>query len=71
MSENAQFAKACQENGIIFIGPSVEAIETMGSNRSKQAVSKFNVPLVPGTDQPITDVQEAKRLAAEIGFNTY
>ena len=69
LSENAQFAKACQENGIIFIGPSVEAIETMGSKlAAKQAVSKFNVPLVPGTDQPITDVQEAKRLAAEIGF---
>jgi acetyl-CoA carboxylase biotin carboxylase subunit len=69
LSENAHFAKACQENGIIFIGPSVEAIETMGSKlAAKQAVSKFNVPLVPGTDQPITDVQEAKRLAAEIGF---
>ncbi len=69
LSENAAFAKACEENGVIFIGPTVEAIEIMGSKlAAKQAVSRFDVPLVPGTDQPITDVQEAKRLAAEIGF---
>lgn len=69
LSENAAFAKACQENGIIFIGPSVEAIEVMGSKlAAKQAVSKFDVPLVPGTDQPISDVGEAKKLAEKIGF---
>lgn len=69
LSENAAFAKACSDNGIIFIGPSVEAIETMGSKlAAKQAVSKFDVPLVPGTDHPITDVTAAKKLAHEIGF---
>lgn len=69
LSENAAFAKACQENGITFIGPSVEAIEVMGSKlAAKQAVSKFDVPLVPGTDQPISDVGEAKKLAEKIGF---
>ncbi|MEZ5036650.1 MAG: acetyl-CoA carboxylase biotin carboxylase subunit [Chitinophagales bacterium] len=69
LSENAQFARACEENGIIFIGPSVLAIEVMGSKlAAKQAVGKYNVPLVPGTDQPITDIAEAKKLAAEIGF---
>lgn len=69
LSENATFAKACQDNGIIFIGPSVEAIETMGSKlAAKQAVSHFDVPLVPGTDQPITDIEEAKKLATAIGF---
>lgn len=69
LSENAAFAKACQDNGIIFIGPSVEAIEIMGSKlAAKQAVSKFDVPLVPGTDQPITDIEEAKKLAQQIGF---
>jgi acetyl-CoA carboxylase, biotin carboxylase subunit len=69
LSENAVFAKACADNGIIFIGPSVEAIETMGSKlAAKQAVSKFDVPLVPGTDHPITDIQAAKGLAHEIGF---
>jgi acetyl-CoA carboxylase biotin carboxylase subunit len=69
LSENAAFAKACKDNSIIFIGPSVEAIEIMGSKlAAKQAVSKFDVPLVPGTDQPISDVNEAKKLATEIGF---
>ncbi len=69
LSENANFAKACNNNRIIFIGPTVEAIETMGSKlAAKQAVSKFDVPLVPGTDQPITDINEAIKLATEIGF---
>jgi len=69
LSENAQFAKACEDNGITFIGPSVQAIEVMGSKlAAKQAVGKYNVPLVPGTDQPITDIPKAKKLAAEIGF---
>lgn len=69
LSENANFAKACKENGIIFIGPTPEAIEIMGSKlAAKQAVSKFDVPLVPGTDQPISDINEAKQLASEIGF---
>jgi len=69
LSENATFAKACKDNGIIFIGPTVEAIEIMGSKlAAKQAVSKFDVPLVPGTDQPITDINEAKKLATDIGF---
>ncbi len=69
LSENATFAKACKDNGIIFIGPTPEAIEIMGSKlAAKQAVSKFDVPLVPGTDQPISDIQEAKNLATEIGF---
>lgn len=69
LSENAVFAKACKDNGITFIGPSVEAIEIMGSKlAAKQAVSKFDVPLVPGTDQPISDINEAKRLAEAIGF---
>lgn len=69
LSENANFAKACKDNGIVFIGPSVEAIEIMGSKlAAKQAVSKFDVPLVPGTDQPITDVNKAKKLATAIGF---
>jgi propionyl-CoA carboxylase alpha chain len=69
LSENAAFAKACRNNGIIFIGPTPEAIEIMGSKlAAKQAVSKFDVPLVPGTDQPISDITEAKKLAKEVGF---
>jgi acetyl-CoA carboxylase biotin carboxylase subunit len=69
LSENASFAKLCEDNGITFIGPTVEAIEIMGSKlAAKQAVSKFDVPLVPGTDQPITNVNEAKQLSKKIGF---
>lgn len=69
LSENAQFAKAITDAGMIFIGPSTHAIEIMGSKlAAKQAVSNFDVPLVPGTDQPVSDVNEAIRLAKEIGF---
>lgn len=69
LSENANFAKAVKDAGMIFIGPSTHAIEVMGSKlAAKQAVSNFDVPLVPGTDQPISDVNQAIRLAKEIGF---
>ena len=55
--------------GMIFIGPSPQAIEIMGSKlAAKAAVAKFNVPLVPGTSEPITDVEEAKKVAAKIGY---
>ena len=69
LSENEDFAKACREAGIIFIGPSPEAIEIMGSKlAAKEAVAKFNVPLVPGTSTPITDIKEAKVIAHKIGY---
>ena len=69
LSENAAFARLAGENGIKFIGPSPEAIETMGSKlAAKAAVSKYDVPLVPGVDHSITDVEESKRVAEEIGY---
>ncbi len=69
LSENAVFARNAEKNGIKFIGPSPEAIETMGSKlAAKAAVSKYNVPLVPGVDHSITDVEESKRIAEEIGY---
>lgn len=69
LSENEDFAQACHEAGIIFIGPSAKAIELMGSKlAAKAAVAKFNVPLVPGTSEPITDVVAAKKIAAQIGY---
>jgi acetyl-CoA carboxylase biotin carboxylase subunit len=69
LSENEDFARACRDNNIIFIGPSPEAIEIMGSKlAAKEAVAKFNVPLVPGTSTPITDVKEAKAIADKIGY---
>jgi acetyl-CoA carboxylase biotin carboxylase subunit len=69
LSENAAFAKKCEENGIIFIGPTPDAIHTMGDKlEAKRAVRKFNVPMIPGTEGSVTDVTEAKRLAQEIGL---
>ncbi|MDX1629726.1 MAG: acetyl-CoA carboxylase biotin carboxylase subunit, partial [Fulvivirga sp.] len=69
LSENAEFAKQVTAHGIIFIGPSPEAISVMGSKlAAKAAVSKYDVPLVPGTDEAISDVQEAKKIAKEIGY---
>lgn len=69
LSENAEFARAVTEAGILFIGPSTRAIEVMGSKlAAKQAVAQFDVPLVPGTDQPISDVNVAISLAKSIGF---
>ena len=69
LSENEDFARACRDNSIIFIGPSPEAIEIMGSKlAAKEAVAKFKVPLVPGTSTPITDVKEAKAIADKIGY---
>jgi propionyl-CoA carboxylase alpha chain len=69
LSENAAFARQITEAGIIFVGPSPQAIETMGSKlAAKAAVKKFGVPLVPGTEEPVTDIGEAKRAAAEIGY---
>ena len=69
LSENASFASLCEKAGVIFIGPSASAIALMGSKlAAKAAVAKFNVPLVPGTTEPITDINKAIKIAAEIGY---
>lgn len=69
LSENENFAKAVADSGLIFVGPSPEAIRIMGSKlAAKQAVAKYNIPLVPGTDEAISDIGEAKRRALEIGY---
>ena len=69
LSENAGFARAVREAGLIFVGPSPEAMEIMGDKLSaKQAVLAYNIPLVPGTAEAISDVPAAKRIAQEVGF---
>lgn len=69
LSENAGFADRVRKEGIIFIGPSSKAIEVMGSKlAAKETVKAFGVPLVPGMDEPITDIEKAKSIANEIGF---
>lgn len=69
LSENAAFAERVEKEGLIFIGPSPEAIRIMGDKlTSKQTVQKFDVPLVPGMDEPINDVAKAKKVAKDIGY---
>lgn len=69
LSENEDFAQAIEDAGLIFIGPSAKSIEVMGSKlAAKEAVAKFNVPLVPGTSEPIDDINAAKKIAKDIGY---
>ncbi len=69
LSENAEFARKVTANDLIFVGPSPEAISTMGDKlAAKSAVSKFNIPLVPGDDGEISDVEAAKVTAKKIGY---
>lgn len=69
LSENAQFAQACEDNGIIFIGPKPEHIALFGDKMaSKIAMKEVGVPVLEGTDEPIDDVKEAENIAQNIGF---
>ena len=69
LSENADFAQACQDNGIIFIGPKPEHIELFGDKMaSKVAMKKVGVPVLEGTDEPVKDIHEGEKIAREIGF---
>ena len=69
LSENAGFAQAVAAAGITFIGPSPYSIEIMGSKlAAKEAVRKFNIPMVPGTENAVSELQEAKEISAEIGY---
>ncbi|HYC87397.1 MAG TPA: acetyl-CoA carboxylase biotin carboxylase subunit [Chryseosolibacter sp.] len=69
LSENEEFAQAVEDAGLVFIGPSPTSIALMGSKlAAKAAVAGFNVPLVPGTSEPISDIAKAKQIAAEIGY---
>jgi len=69
LSEQAHFAKAVKEAGLIFIGPSPEAIELMGSKlAAKEAVSRYDIPMVPGTEHALSSVEEALAVAERIGY---
>ena len=69
LSENAAFARRLQEENITLIGPSAKAMDMMGDKlKAKAAVKAYDVPLVPGTDEKITDVGEAKEIANRIGY---
>lgn len=69
LSENPSFAALVREAGLTLIGPSPEAMEIMGNKLSaKAAALKYNIPMVPGTEEAITDVADAKLRAIEVGF---
>ncbi len=69
LAENAGFASACQETGIVFIGPSPRSIELMGDKiASRRAMIAAGVPVVPGTDTPAGTVEEAISFATGIGY---
>ena len=69
LSENAEFARACTENGLIFIGPSPEAISRMGDKiEARRTVKAAGVPVVPGSDGGVDTADEAEAIAREIGF---
>jgi len=69
LSENADFAEEAEKNGITFIGPGSKAIRIMGSKlAAKDAVKQYDIPMVPGIDEAITDVEKAKIIADEIGY---
>lgn len=69
LSENADFGENVEKSGMIFIGPKSHAIRIMGSKlAAKDAVKEYNIPMVPGTAEAITDVGSAKEIAEKIGF---
>lgn len=69
LSENADFAEKVEASGLVFIGPKSHAIRIMGDKLSaKETVKSYNIPMVPGIDEAITDVTKAKKIAQEIGY---
>src|SRR3954451_14870926 len=67
LSENAEFAQACQDNGITFIGPRPELLKLMGDKVAARAlVQKVGVPTLPGTEEPVSDRATALKVAKEI-----
>ena len=69
LSENPDFVDACERNGIVFIGPSSQIMNAMGDKiSSKKMASDAQVPIIPGVDYAIKDIDTATKIAAEVGF---
>ena len=69
LSENAEFASACDAAGLVFIGPSAETIRRLGSKTAARILAKqVHVPVVPGSEKPATDLEHARTLARELGY---
>ncbi len=69
LAENAEFSLICEEHNIKFIGPSAKMIDTMGNKSiARENIRKFGVPTIPGSEGIIRSADEAKKIAAEIGY---
>ncbi len=69
LAENSKFAEICTANGIVFIGPPIEAMDKMGDKATaRKTVAKAGVPTVPGSEGTISDEKEARKVADKIGF---
>src|SRR5690242_16795668 len=69
LAENARFAQAVEDAGLVWIGPPAAAIELMGSKtRARQAMRDAGVPIIPGTTDPVGSAEEVARLGEEIGY---
>ncbi len=69
LSENANFARACEAAGITFVGPRPELLDMMGDKTAARALAqRIRVPVLPGTEDPVSDRAEALKIAKEIGF---
>jgi acetyl-CoA/propionyl-CoA carboxylase biotin carboxyl carrier protein len=69
LAENAAFARACEQAGVVFIGPPATAIDAMGSKtRARELMRAAGVPIVPGTTEPVPDLDAARLIADEIGY---
>ena len=69
LSENAEFARKCEENGLRFIGPSAESIALLGDKaEARRAMRRAGIPVVPGSDGPVAGASEAAAIAEEIGY---
>jgi len=69
LAENAKFAEICQNSGFVFIGPPPEIIRLMGDkNKARQAMKKAGLPVIPGSNIIIEDINEAKKIASKIGY---
>src|SRR5215213_8818985 len=68
LAENADFARACEDAGVVFIGPPASAIEAMGSKtRARDLMRAAGVPIVPGTTDPVETLEDAEKIAEDIG----
>jgi len=69
LSENAEFARLCEKNNIVFIGPSYKSIEMLGDKaNAKQTMAAAGVPVIPGSDGAVKSLEEAKEIAEKAGY---